>query len=113
MDGVPLVVFSGQVATHLIGTDAFQEADVVGITARCTKVGRAWSYCFLNSNFSSQWNCIVRDLKELPRKINEAFLIATSGRPGPVLVDLPKDVRAISICVLFFVYLLFIACSVM
>lgn len=77
MDGVPLVVFSGQVATHLIGTDAFQEADVVGITACCTK-----------------WNCIVRDIKDLPRKINEAFLIAMSGRPGPVLVDLPKDVTA-------------------
>eukprot|EP00026_Physarum_polycephalum_P004388 Phypoly_transcript_04406.p1 GENE.Phypoly_transcript_04406~~Phypoly_transcript_04406.p1 ORF type:complete len:684 (-),score=73.01 Phypoly_transcript_04406:39-2090(-) len=76
-DGVPLIVFSGQVATHLIGTDAFQEADVVGITACCTK-----------------WNCIVRDIKDLPRKINEAFLIATSGRPGPVLVDLPKDVTA-------------------
>lgn len=77
MDGVPLIVFSGQVATHLIGTDAFQEANIVGITACCTK-----------------WNCIVTDIKDLPRKINEAFLIATSGRPGPVLVDLPKDVTA-------------------
>lgn len=76
-DGVPLVVFSGQVATPLIGTDAFQEADVVGITKCCTK-----------------WNTMVRDIKDLPRKINEAFLIATSGRPGPVLVDLPKDVTA-------------------
>lgn len=77
MDGVPLIVFSGQVATHLIGTDAFQEANVIGITSPCTK-----------------WNCIVKDIKDLPRKINEAFIIATSGRPGPVLVDLPKDVTA-------------------
>lgn len=77
MDGVPLIVFSGQVATSLIGTDAFQEADVVGITKCCTK-----------------WNTIVHDIRDLPRKISEAFLIATSGRPGPVLVDLPKDVTA-------------------
>lgn len=76
-DGVPLVVFSGQVATSLIGSDSFQEADVVGISRACTK-----------------WNVMVKDISELPRRINEAFKIATSGRPGPVLVDLPKDVTA-------------------
>lgn len=76
-DGVPLVVFSGQVATSAIGSDAFQEADVVGISRSCTK-----------------WNVMVKDITELPRRINEAFKIATSGRPGPVLVDLPKDVTA-------------------
>ncbi|KAI0693348.1 acetolactate synthase [Cytidiella melzeri] len=76
-DGIPLVVFTGQVATSLIGSDAFQEADIVGISRACTK-----------------WNVMVKDLSELPRRINEAFKIATSGRPGPVLVDLPKDVTA-------------------
>ncbi|CAH02484.1 acetolactate synthase catalytic subunit [Kluyveromyces lactis] len=76
-DGVPLVVFTGQVATSAIGTDAFQEADVVGISRSCTK-----------------WNVMVKTIEELPRRINEAFEIATSGRPGPVLVDLPKDVTA-------------------
>lgn len=76
-DGVPLVVFSGQVATSAIGTDAFQEADVIGISRSCTK-----------------WNVMVKNVAELPRRINEAFEIATSGRPGPVLVDLPKDVTA-------------------
>ncbi|KIY70422.1 acetolactate synthase [Cylindrobasidium torrendii FP15055 ss-10] len=76
-DGVPLVVFTGQVATSAIGTDAFQEADVIGISRSCTK-----------------WNVLVKDISELPRRINEAFKIATSGRPGPVLVDLPKDVTA-------------------
>jgi acetolactate synthase-1/2/3 large subunit len=77
MDGTPLVVFSGQVPTSAIGTDAFQEADVIGITRPCSK-----------------WNVLVKDVAELPRRINEAFEIATSGRPGPVLVDLPKDVTA-------------------
>eukprot|EP00127_Corallochytrium_limacisporum_P003752 Clim_evm84s152 gene=Clim_evmTU84s152 len=77
MDGTPIVVFTGQVPTAAMGSDAFQEADVVGITRPCTK-----------------WNCIVRDISELPRRINEAFYIAQSGRPGPVLVDLPKDVTA-------------------
>lgn len=77
MDGVPLVVFTGQVPTTSIGTDAFQEADVVGISRPCTK-----------------WNVMVKNVAELPRRINEAFEIATSGRPGPVLVDLPKDVTA-------------------
>lgn len=76
-DGTPMVVFSGQVATFAIGTDAFQEADVVGISRACTK-----------------WNVMIKDIAELPRRINEAFEIATSGRPGPVLVDLPKDVTA-------------------
>lgn len=76
-DGTPMVVFSGQVPTSAIGTDAFQEADVIGITRACTK-----------------WNVMVKDISELPRRINEAFEIATSGRPGPVLVDLPKDVTA-------------------
>ncbi|KPV76143.1 uncharacterized protein RHOBADRAFT_35922 [Rhodotorula graminis WP1] len=76
-DGTPLVVFCGQVATSAIGSDAFQEADVVGISRSCTK-----------------WNVMVKDIAELPRRINEAFRIATTGRPGPVLVDLPKDVTA-------------------
>ncbi|KAK9468247.1 thiamine diphosphate-binding protein [Lipomyces arxii] len=76
-DGIPLVVFTGQVATTSIGTDSFQEADVIGISRSCTK-----------------WNVMVKNIAELPRRINEAFEIATSGRPGPVLVDLPKDVTA-------------------
>ncbi|KAF2500244.1 acetolactate synthase mitochondrial precursor [Lophium mytilinum] len=75
MDGTPMVVFTGQVTTGLIGSDAFQEADTVGITRACTK-----------------WNVMVKNIAELPRRINEAFEIATSGRPGPVLVDLPKDI---------------------
>src|SRR5687768_13498319 len=76
MDSIPMVVFSGQVPTKVIGNDAFQEADVTGITRPCTK-----------------WNYLIKDIRELPRIINEAFLIATSGRPGPVLIDLPKDVQ--------------------
>lgn len=76
-DGTPMVVFSGQVVTSAIGSDAFQEADVVGISRSCTK-----------------WNVMVKSVAELPRRINEAFEIATSGRKGPVLVDLPKDVTA-------------------
>ena len=76
-DGTPLVVFCGQVVTTAIGSDAFQEADVVGISRACTK-----------------WNVMVKNVAELPKRINEAFEIATSGRPGPVLVDLPKDVTA-------------------
>ncbi len=75
MDSIPLVVFTGQVPTALIGNDAFQEADIVGITRPCTK-----------------HNYLVKDVKDLPRIIKEAFHIARSGRPGPVLVDLPKDV---------------------
>ncbi len=77
MDSVPILVFSGQVATKVIGNDAFQEADVTGITRPCTK-----------------WNYLVKDVHELPRVVNEAFIIASSGRPGPVLVDLPKDVTS-------------------
>ncbi|KIX03291.1 acetolactate synthase, large subunit, biosynthetic type [Rhinocladiella mackenziei CBS 650.93] len=76
-DGTPMVVFCGQVPTTAIGTDAFQEADVVGISRACTK-----------------WNVMVKNVAELPKRIKEAFEIATSGRPGPVLVDLPKDVTA-------------------
>ncbi|CAK7275271.1 Acetolactate synthase, mitochondrial [Sporothrix epigloea] len=76
-DGTPMVVFSGQVTTAAIGSDAFQEADVIGISRACTK-----------------WNVMVRSVAEMPRRINEAFEIATSGRPGPVLVDLPKDITA-------------------
>ncbi|KAL8639538.1 MAG: hypothetical protein Q9228_003441 [Teloschistes exilis] len=76
-DGTPMVVFTGQVVTGAIGTDAFQEADVVGISRACTK-----------------WNVMVKNIAELPKRIKEAFEIATSGRPGPVLVDLPKDMQA-------------------
>ncbi|KAJ4613959.1 Acetolactate synthase, mitochondrial, variant 2 [Exophiala dermatitidis] len=76
-DGTPMVVFTGQVPTTAIGTDAFQEADVIGISRACTK-----------------WNVMVKNVAELPKRIKEAFEIATSGRPGPVLVDLPKDVTA-------------------
>jgi acetolactate synthase-1/2/3 large subunit len=75
MDSIPIVVFSGQVSTNLIGNDAFQEADTVGITRPCTK-----------------HNYLVKDCAELPRVIKEAFYIAATGRPGPVLVDIPKDV---------------------
>ncbi|MDA8077700.1 MAG: biosynthetic-type acetolactate synthase large subunit [Nitrospiraceae bacterium] len=77
MDSIPLVVFSGQVPTLLIGNDAFQEADIVGITRPCTK-----------------YNYLVKDVKDLARIIKEAFHIATTGRPGPVLIDLPKDVTS-------------------
>lgn len=75
MDSVPLVVFTGQVPTAMIGNDAFQEADIVGITMPCTK----HSY-------------LVKDTKELARVVKEAFYIATTGRPGPVVVDLPRDI---------------------
>jgi len=76
LDSIPLVVITGQVATGLIGTDAFQEADTVGITRHCTK-----------------HNYLVKDPSELEATIEEAFLIATSGRPGPVVVDIPKNVQ--------------------
>ena len=76
MDSIPLVVITGQVPTHLIGTDAFQECDTVGITRSCTK-----------------HNYLVKDAADLPRVMHEAFRIASSGRPGPVLVDVPKDVQ--------------------
>jgi len=75
MDSIPIVVFSGQVSTNLIGNDAFQEADTVGITRPCTK-----------------HNYLVKDCADLPKVIKEAFYIAATGRPGPVLVDIPKDV---------------------
>ena len=76
MDSIPLVVITGQVPTHLIGTDAFQECDTVGITRSCTK-----------------HNYLVKSVDDLPRVLHEAFHIATSGRPGPVVVDIPKDVQ--------------------
>jgi acetolactate synthase-1/2/3 large subunit len=75
MDSIPLVVFTGQVPTHLIGNDAFQEVDIVGITRPCTK-----------------HNYLVQSTEAFPRIIKEAFYLARSGRPGPVLVDIPKDV---------------------
>src|ERR1700734_3284037 len=75
-DSIPLVVITGQVPTHLIGTDAFQECDTVGITRPCTKD-----------------NWLVRDINDLSRVLHEAFQIATTGRPGPVVVDIPKDVQ--------------------
>ena len=76
MDSVPLVCISGQVPTHLIGTDAFQECDTTGITRPCTK-----------------HNWLVKDVKDLAATINKAFEVATTGRPGPVLVDIPKDIQ--------------------
>ncbi|HWD59143.1 MAG TPA: thiamine pyrophosphate-binding protein, partial [Stellaceae bacterium] len=75
MDSVPVICLTGQVPTHLIGNDAFQEADTTGITRPCTK-----------------HNYLVRDVNDLARTMHEAFIIAKSGRPGPVVVDLPKDV---------------------
>ncbi len=76
MDSIPLVVITGQVPTHLIGTDAFQECDTVGITRPCTK-----------------HNYLVKSVDDLPRVLHEAFRIATTGRPGPVVIDIPKDVQ--------------------
>ncbi len=77
MDSIPLVVFSGQVPKHLIGNDAFQEVDAIGITRPCVK-----------------HNFLVKDVRDLAATIKKAFYVATSGRPGPVLVDIPKDVTA-------------------
>ncbi|MGB5990752.1 MAG: biosynthetic-type acetolactate synthase large subunit [Desulfobacterales bacterium] len=77
MDSIPVVIFTGQVPTHLIGNDAFQEVDTVGITRPCTK-----------------HNYLVKRTEDLARIIKEAFLIASSGRPGPVLVDIPKNVSS-------------------
>jgi len=79
MDSIPLVVFTGQVATHVIGTDAFQETDVMGITTPITK-----------------YNYQVRRVEELPRVVKEAFYIARTGRPGPVVIDIPKDISSVS-----------------
>ncbi len=76
MDSIPMVVITGQVPTHLIGNDAFQECDTVGITRPCTK-----------------HNYLVRDVNDLARILHEAFYIAGTGRPGPVVVDIPKDVQ--------------------
>eukprot|EP01031_Cornospumella_fuschlensis_P004605 gene4605-5752_t len=76
MDSIPLVCITGQVATHLIGNDAFQECDTVGITRPCTK-----------------HNYLVRDVNDLARVLHEAFYVAQNGRPGPVVVDIPKDVQ--------------------
>ncbi|MBK5094066.1 MAG: acetolactate synthase large subunit, partial [Deltaproteobacteria bacterium] len=77
MDSIPIVVFSGQVPSLMIGNDAFQEADIVGITRPCTK-----------------HNYLIKQTKDMARTIKEAFYIASTGRPGPVLVDIPKDVLA-------------------
>ncbi len=76
MDSIPLVCITGQVPTHLIGTDAFQECDTTGITRPCTK-----------------HNWLVKNIKDLSKTIHKAFEVATTGRPGPVLVDIPKDVQ--------------------
>ncbi len=76
MDSIPLVCITGQVPTHLIGSDAFQECDTVGITRSCTK-----------------HNYLVKSVEDLPRVLHEAFQVASSGRPGPVVVDIPKDVQ--------------------
>src|SRR6266851_3989910 len=75
MDSIPLVCLTGQVPTHLIGNDAFQEADTTGITRPCTK-----------------HNYLVKQIGDLARVLHEAFYVARTGRPGPVVVDLPKDV---------------------
>ena len=76
MDSIPLVCITGQVPTHLIGTDAFQECDTTGITRPCTK-----------------HNWLVKDIKNLSTILHQAFIVATTGRPGPVLVDIPKDIQ--------------------
>src|SRR3989441_9248679 len=76
MDSIPLVVITGQVPTHLIGNDAFQECDTVGITRPCTK-----------------HNYLVKNVNDLSRVLHEAFYVARSGRPGPVVVDIPKDIQ--------------------
>ena len=76
MDSIPIVCITGQVATHLIGNDAFQECDTVGITRPCTK-----------------HNYLVKDIADLGRILHEAFYVATTGRPGPVVIDIPKDVQ--------------------
>src|SRR6201998_448204 len=75
MDSIPIVCLTGQVPTHLIGNDAFQEADTTGITRSCTK-----------------HNYLVKDINDLSRVLHEAFYVASHGRPGPVVIDLPKDI---------------------
>lgn len=79
LDSIPMVCFTGQVATHLIGSDAFQEADTVGITRSCTK-----------------HNFLVKNIEDLERIVKEAFYIARTGRPGPVVIDFPKDIQLTS-----------------
>jgi acetolactate synthase-1/2/3 large subunit len=81
MDSTPLVIITGQVPRKMIGTDAFQEVDTIGITRPCTK-----------------YNYMVRDIEELAGVVHEAFYLALSGRPGPVLIDVPKDVTAEKTC---------------
>jgi acetolactate synthase-1/2/3 large subunit len=76
MDSIPLVCITGQVPTHLIGSDAFQECDTVGITRHCTK-----------------HNYLVKNIADLPRILHEAFYVASTGRPGPVVIDIPKDIQ--------------------
>ena len=76
LDSIPLVCITGQVPTHLIGSDAFQECDTIGITRSCTK-----------------HNYLVRRIEDLPRILHEAFYVASSGRPGPVVIDIPKDIQ--------------------
>ncbi|KQK29758.1 acetolactate synthase [Bosea thiooxidans] len=76
LDSIPLVVITGQVPTHLIGSDAFQECDTVGITRSCTK-----------------HNYLVKSIHDLPRVLHEAFYVAANGRPGPVVIDIPKDIQ--------------------
>ena len=76
MDSIPIVCITGQVPTHLIGNDAFQECDTVGITRPCTK-----------------HNYLVKNVDDLPRMLHEAFYVAANGRPGPVVVDIPKDIQ--------------------
>jgi len=77
MDSIPLVVFTGQVPTHLIGNDAFQEVDAIGVTRPCVK-----------------HNFLVKNVEDLASTIKKAFYVATTGRPGPVVVDIPKDITA-------------------
>ena len=79
MDSIPVVCITGQVPTHLIGNDAFQECDTVGITRPCTK-----------------HNYLVKDVNQLAEVLHEAFYVARSGRPGPVVVDIPKDIQFMS-----------------
>src|SRR3979409_1216550 len=76
MDSIPLVCITGQVPTHLIGSDAFQECDTTGITRHCTK-----------------HNYLMKRIEDLARVLHEAFYVASSGRPGPVVVDIPKDIQ--------------------
>ena len=82
MDSIPLVCLTGQVPTHLIGNDAFQEADTTGITRPCTK-----------------HNYLVKDASQLCDNLREAFHVASTGRPGPVVIDLPKDIQLADVTV--------------